>query len=209
MLTPLVSGAFSGLLAAGIEQMRSLAGLPGWGWIFLLEGLFTILFAAFAFWVLPNTPQQVKTFQQHHKDWCEQRLRNRTSTESHRITSTQVFSVFKDLQIWIFWLALFCNGTTSFGLAYFTPSIVATLGFDTTKTQLLSIPPFACAFLVTVILAYLSDRYKARGLSSIAGNLIALIGFAIFLTKKSKEAKYGALICLLIRIYAAIPSLIR
>jgi hypothetical protein len=34
--SPQLSGAFSGLLAAAIENMDGIGGKPGWAWIFLL-----------------------------------------------------------------------------------------------------------------------------------------------------------------------------
>ncbi|CAE6440965.1 unnamed protein product [Rhizoctonia solani] len=38
-----VAGAFGGLLARGISEMRGVGGLKGWSWIFILEGLVTII----------------------------------------------------------------------------------------------------------------------------------------------------------------------
>lgn len=35
------AGAFGGLLARAIVEMRGVAGLSGWQWIFILEGLLT------------------------------------------------------------------------------------------------------------------------------------------------------------------------
>lgn len=35
------AGAFGGLLARGIMEMRGVAGLSGWQWIFILEGILT------------------------------------------------------------------------------------------------------------------------------------------------------------------------
>jgi MFS family permease len=37
------AGAFGGLLARGIMEMRGVAGLSGWQWIFILEGLITFV----------------------------------------------------------------------------------------------------------------------------------------------------------------------
>lgn len=37
------AGAFGGLLAFGIMKMRGVAGLGGWAWIFILEGIATFL----------------------------------------------------------------------------------------------------------------------------------------------------------------------
>lgn len=37
------AGAFGGLLARGIMEMRGIAGLSGWQWIFILEGILTFI----------------------------------------------------------------------------------------------------------------------------------------------------------------------
>lgn len=188
--------------------MDGIAGLAGWNWIFLLEGLFTVAFAFFTFWILPNTPQQVKTFSKDQADWCEQRLRGATIIENHNISLKAVLSTFKDVHVWLMCLTLFCNGVCLFGLSYFTPSIVSTLGFDRTRTQLFSVPPFACAFFVTMVSAFCADRYKQRGLTAICTSCLALVGFALFLTQHSKGARYTALCLMITGVYSAAPSLI-
>lgn len=54
----LISGAFSGLLAAGIVgNMDHLHGLRSWRWLFIIEGTITIGIAAAAFFILPNFPR--------------------------------------------------------------------------------------------------------------------------------------------------------
>lgn len=51
-----LSGAFSGLLAAGIAQMDGVGGLEGWRWIFILEGIATIVLGGLCFLLLIDTP---------------------------------------------------------------------------------------------------------------------------------------------------------
>ena len=36
-----LAGAFSGLLAAGLQLMDGVGGLAGWRWIFIMEGIVT------------------------------------------------------------------------------------------------------------------------------------------------------------------------
>ena len=50
------AGAFGGLLAAAIGKMAGVAGRPGWSWIFIIEGIITIFFAFFAYWIIVNSP---------------------------------------------------------------------------------------------------------------------------------------------------------
>jgi len=65
----------------------------------------------------------------------------------------------------------------------FAPSIIQGLGFTAAKAQLMSVPPFAVAFVVAIISAYISDRFQCRGIVSIVSSLFCVIGFAMFLGK--------------------------
>ena len=92
-----------------------------------------------------------------------------------------------------------------YGLALFLPSIVSQLGFSPNKTQLLSVGPFAAGFfgerfvskrnvsfmanslplllvtLVTIMSAFLSDRYESRGITTVLISLLSVSGFALYL----------------------------
>jgi MFS family permease len=50
------SGAFSGLLAAAIAQMDGLASKEGWRWIFIIEGIISVVLGLSAYFLLPDTP---------------------------------------------------------------------------------------------------------------------------------------------------------
>jgi MFS family permease len=52
-----IAGAFSGLLAFGISKMDGVGGYEGWRWIFILEGIVTVLVAVLAFFVLHDFPE--------------------------------------------------------------------------------------------------------------------------------------------------------
>ena len=69
-----------------------------------------------------------------------------------------------------------------YAFAYFTPTIVKTLGYSVVQTQLHSIPPFASAFGLCVILAYFSDRTNLRLPYILFGQALLLIGLAILIT---------------------------
>jgi MFS family permease len=47
-----LAGSFGGLLAAAIVNMDGVGGKPGWAWIFILEGLATIVVAFISFWMV-------------------------------------------------------------------------------------------------------------------------------------------------------------
>ncbi|PPQ79807.1 hypothetical protein CVT24_003587 [Panaeolus cyanescens] len=52
-----LSGAFSGLFAAALVQLHGVGGRPGWAWIFIVEGILTILIGIFGFYIIPETPE--------------------------------------------------------------------------------------------------------------------------------------------------------
>ena len=70
----IIAGAFSGLLAYAIAHMDGIAGYGGWRWIFILEGLFTVLVAFAAFWIVPDWPETAKFLKPDEREFLIARL---------------------------------------------------------------------------------------------------------------------------------------
>jgi MFS family permease len=64
----LISGAFSGLISAGITgNLDGSLGYGAWQWLFIIEGVITIGIAFIAFWVLPNFPRTTSWLSEEEK----------------------------------------------------------------------------------------------------------------------------------------------
>ena len=80
-----LAGAFSGLLAFGIQHMDGIAGLGGWSWIFILEGIVTVLIGLTIPWTLPDSPQQASWLTQSEKEIIIRRLEQDSGTTEGRV----------------------------------------------------------------------------------------------------------------------------
>jgi sugar phosphate permease len=87
-----VAGAFSGLLAYAIAKMNGVGGLAGWQWIFILEGLLTVVVAISAFFILHDFPDTAGFLTVEEKAWVVHRLKYQGSKKSGRkIAETEHF----------------------------------------------------------------------------------------------------------------------
>ncbi|KAG6850301.1 hypothetical protein H0H93_015243 [Arthromyces matolae] len=208
--TSSLSGAFSGILAYGIMRMDGIGHRAGWAWIFILEGLFTVVFGLVAFFILPRSPAHARFLDEKEKDFVISRLRSSGAIDDDDADSfswREVGRTFTLPHVLILSVTFFFCGVILNGLAYFTPTIIASLGYTKANAQLYSVPPFAAAFVVAVISAYLSDRYGARGIVCIFGGSLAVIGFAMFLASNSAHVKYASLFFSITGAYTTLPSL--
>ena len=48
------------LLQAAISNMDGVGGKPAWAWIFILEGLLTVVAGAMSFWIIQDFPDTAK-----------------------------------------------------------------------------------------------------------------------------------------------------
>ncbi|KAG6867823.1 hypothetical protein C0993_010653 [Termitomyces sp. T159_Od127] len=206
-----LQGAFSGILAYGIVQMDGVGDRPGWAWIFILEGLFTFLFGLSAYFTLPRSPASARFLNEKEKAYVIARLQETGATGRDKEVDTfswqEVWQAFTLPQVWFLAVSFFFDGVLVYGLAYFTPSIVSGLGYINANAQLFSVPPFAVAFVVTVITSYISDRYGCRGYVTIFSGVLATVGFAMFLGVKNVHVKYGSLFLSITGAYCAAPAL--
>ena len=54
-----LAGAFGGFLARAISEMKGIGGRPGWAWIFIIEGLVTVVVAIVAKFVISDSPERL------------------------------------------------------------------------------------------------------------------------------------------------------
>ncbi|KDQ13229.1 hypothetical protein BOTBODRAFT_66945 [Botryobasidium botryosum FD-172 SS1] len=203
-----LGGAFSGLLAAAIIHMDGIQGKRGWAWIFILEGIFSVAFGFISFFFLPSSPLTTKFLTQEERVALDNALKaDGSGDEEHEsFTWSEVVSACMAPQVIFCGILLFFIGTTLYGLAYFAPSIVNTLGYSATRTQLMTVPPYACSFVVNLLFAYLSDRYRQRGLATIGISIIAVIGYAMYLGSAKKGVIYAALFFQVTGAYGGAPT---
>lgn len=68
------------------------------------------------------------------------------------------------------------------------------MGYDSIKSQLMTVPPYAVGTVVCVALAYLSDRFKTRGIIQLgASGPLVVIAFVVLLSVENTGPKYIAL----------------
>lgn len=143
-----ISGAFSGLLAAAISRMRGVGGYSGWRWIFILEGIATILFGLAGFWLLPDTPSlstkwlsedEIRFLQLTHIA-----TRGRPKEEKTKTSWAQkrklVWSIITDFQMYLQALSMMSNVVPAYGLKFTLPQIMKNMGYTSQTAQLMSAP---------------------------------------------------------------------
>lgn len=105
-----MAGAFSGLLAFGIEHMDGIGGLAGWRWIFILEGLLTIVAGLLVPFILPDSPVTARFLSAEEKAMILLRMEQDSGTSSGKVETAEKFQwkfVWAALLDWKIWFAIF------------------------------------------------------------------------------------------------------
>ncbi|RAL58650.1 hypothetical protein DID88_003014 [Monilinia fructigena] len=107
--------------------------------------------------------------------------------------------------------AIYFGISTPFSsLSLFTPSITAGLGYKDLEAQLMTVPPYAVAYVVTILVSWSADHFNARSLHSSIMALIGAIGFtaSALLPPASYTSRYGCLIIAASGAFSCIPPLL-
>jgi hypothetical protein len=90
------------------------------------------------------------------------------------------------------------------------PTIIKSLGFakDANDVQLWSVIPYAVAAVVTVIVAFISDRLRLRGVVMLFTLPIAIIGYAAIANIDSPRVQYGMTFLMATGQYASVPCIL-
>lgn len=188
-----IAGALGGLLAYGIGQMDGIAGYGGWRWIFIIEGLPSILLGVVSFFLLPNDIDHAYFLTPEEKQLANARhLRHYGVTESSlKFSKNDMLAAFKDWKIWLFCLGQFGVDTLLYGYSTFLPTIIRGLGqWSSAEIQLLTIPCYFVGAVTYMGIAYLSDRKQMRGMFAVIFGAISVVGYGVLLSDSSAGVHY-------------------
>ena len=90
----------SGLLAYGIRNMHSLAGLEGCRWIFIIEGLVTIIISFFVFVFVPDFPERTMILDREEREHLLAVLREDKGNQKLDLKKVNWMKTLLDYKIW-------------------------------------------------------------------------------------------------------------
>lgn len=108
-------------------------------------------------------PDTAKFLSSAEKDEVIRRLKEDRSSLSEDMRMQFIFDAFKDWKIWIHMFITIGIYTSVYSISIFLPSIVRGMGYASETAQLMSVPPYIFACLITVGGGFAADRHGQRG----------------------------------------------
>ncbi|KAM0331510.1 hypothetical protein ACHAQA_003187 [Verticillium albo-atrum] len=139
--------ASGGLLAYGILQMRGVAGLAGWQWLFIVEGLLTVVAGLFFFALFPGTPSNpvsllgVRFFTDREITILRDRViidDPNKATKKKSINVRDLGRALSDYKLWPHILLTSVGLAPSVALWSYAPSIVISFGYERLQSNALT-----------------------------------------------------------------------
>ncbi|WVW85913.1 hypothetical protein I302_107951 [Kwoniella bestiolae CBS 10118] len=191
----LLSGAFSGLISAGIQKgLNGVSGLSSWRWLFILEGVVTVAAAVFSAFILPDYPATTKWLSSREKAIAVYRLEQDAGVRDEETMT--LFQSFKaaavDYKLYLLAIIIITK-TTAGAVTQFIPTVVATFGMSKVNTLLLTAPPYLFAAFLALTISYTSDRKPERCFHLLTPILFGMVGFIIATTTTKTAPRYFSL----------------
>ena len=173
----LIGGPFSGWILNHFAAGQG--GLAGWQWMFLLQGLPTVLLGGLAIFLLSDNFANAKWLGAHERAVLE--ADHRLDTERKpATTSDSLGAVFANPAIWAFGLIYFCIQSGVYAINFWLPSIIKNLGFsDNLVIGWISAIPYLLAAVFMLLVGRSADLRKERRWHLVVPMLMGAAGLVI------------------------------
>lgn len=217
-----IAGAFSGLLAFAIAKMDGIGGLEGWRWIFVIEGILTVVVAFGAFYCLYDYPDTAKFLNEEERAFIQHRLKYDSHSKGIQVHGVQIVEnhehgkqyakqAFTDWQLIFHIFNFWAIGVPLYGISFFLPTILRNVGFSINKSQLMTIPIYITASILSVIQAYVSDKTGLRSPFIMGSFILMLVGTIIAIATDPSVKPlvvYGGVYITCAGLYPAFPGIV-
>jgi hypothetical protein len=189
-------GNSGGLIGAGVlANLSGAHGIAGWRWLFIICGVITICVALIGALVLPDFPATAKWLSDEERQFAQWRLVDdaKDNDDADAVSLlTGLKMALGDYRLYIFILFQHVSLLTQ-TFQYFFPSIVNTLGYNSTITLLLTVPVWFATLLVSLLVTWTSGRTGDRSIHIICLMCISCIGNIIVVSTTATGPRFFAM----------------
>ncbi|EON68750.1 hypothetical protein W97_08008 [Coniosporium apollinis CBS 100218] len=209
-MASLLASGFGPIFAYALSLIQVGNGMyrQGWRWIFIIEGIATVVAGFVAPFFLIDFPEKARFLDERQKHIATARVAlGRRSHEFQHPTVGQTFKMLMDWKIGVYCIQYFVAASSVYSLAYFQPIILRQgMGFSYAKAQLLSSPPYVFAIFASILLAWVSDKIRLRWPVLVFQSLTAVVGLLIILYVHAPGVRYFGLFLAVYGTQANVPG---
>ena len=172
-----LSGMVGGTVGGFLLSLGGRLGLAGWQWLFLLEGIPSIVVGIVVLWYLTDTPRDANWLDLRQRMWLVDRMER--DTEGFKAAHAMPpLHALKQPAIWLLALPYFFMLTAGYGYTFWAPTVIRdTLHTTNTQTALVTAAIAAVSMCVMLTVAWSSDRKGERFYHAAFGGVLIAIGF--------------------------------
>jgi ACS family tartrate transporter-like MFS transporter len=174
-----------GALVSGELLEVNWFGLPGWQWLFIVEGFPAVVMGVVVLLVLTDRPRQASWLTPAERDWLEQTLEQERQ-EAARAGRVTLGAVLRQPAVWLLALGILLANTGGYSMLYWLPTVVknllTTTGREATDSAVLYwlIPYYCCGAVGVLLSGQASDRTGQPKWHCVAG--MAATGLCLIAT---------------------------
>jgi MFS transporter, ACS family, tartrate transporter len=148
-------------LSSSLLALDGLAGLHGWQWLLILEGLPATILGFICLFTLTDKPEQAKWLSPEERSWLVEVLTSERQAIAAKHAS-KLKDAFTNWRVLVCAAVNFCAIIGSVGLGLWMPQILKGFGFGIVTVGFLAAIPYICGAVTMMLWARLSDKGGER-----------------------------------------------
>ena len=170
-----IGAPFSNLLL----RLNGVAGIAGWKWLFVGEGVPSILLGTLVFWVLTDTPHEASWLSADERNWLIETLTSEQADipDKH---SMHLRDVWRNSMLWRLAFIYFAISVGLYSLSLWLPVVLKQISHASdARVILLTAIPYLAATVAMLWIAHSSDKRQKRRWYLVASLIAAMLGFIL------------------------------
>ena len=174
-----LSGIVGSPISGALLELDGMGGLAGWQWLFLLEGLPSVLVGFWVLRYLDDRPSHARWLRPEEASWLERTLEaERAQLAAH--DASRFVRALRDPVVWHLALIYFLVVVGLYGFALWLPQLVKTIpGLSNVQIGMVTAIPYTVAAIGMVLVGASSDRRRERHLHMAVSTLVGAAGFVL------------------------------